>query len=166
MKTLTLKRHLTESFKSLRRNGWMSVAAISAVTVTLLLVGVLLSVLLNINKVAHDVERDVQVRVVINRGTNKEQIKQIKADLTKIKAVKKIKFSSRKQELKNVIGVYGDDFRLFQGDSNPLYDVYIVETNSPDQTIKVAKQAKKIKNVYDARYGGVAAKKLFKAVAT
>lgn len=144
----------------------MSVAAISAVTVTLLLVGVLLSVLLNINKVAHDVERDVQVRVVINRGTNKEQIKQIKADLTKIKAVKKIKFSSRKQELKNVIGVYGDDFRLFQGDSNPLYDVYIVETSSPDQTIKVAKQAKKIKNVYDARYGGVAAKKLFKAVVT
>jgi len=166
MKTLTLKRHVSESLKSLKRNGWMSVAAISAVTVTLLLVGVLLSILLNINKIAHDVEKDVQVRVVIDRGTTKEQLKDVKKELTKIKEIKKIKFSSRKQELKNVIGVYGDDFRLFQGDSNPLYDVYVVDTKEPSQTIPVAKKVKKIKHVYDARYGGVAAKKLFKAVAT
>ncbi|HAP23365.1 MAG TPA: cell division protein FtsX, partial [Lactobacillus sp.] len=39
MKTVTLKRHLKESLKSLKRNGWMSVAAVSAVTVTLILVG-------------------------------------------------------------------------------------------------------------------------------
>ena len=166
MKTLTLKRHVSESLKSLKRNGWMSVAAISAVTVTLLLVGVLLSILLNVNKIAHDVEKDVQVRVVIDRGTTKEQLKDVKKELTKIKEIKKIKFSSRKQELKNVIGVYGDDFRLFQGDSNPLYDVYVVDTKEPSQTIPVAKKVKKIKHVYDARYGGVAAKKLFKAVAT
>ena len=166
MKTLTLKRHVSESLKSLKRNGWMSVAAISAVTVTLLLVGVLLSILLNVNKIAHDVEKDVQVRVVIDRGTTKEQLKDVKKELTKIKEIKKIKFSSRKQELKNVIGVYGDDFRLFQGDSNPLYDVYVVDTKEPSQTIPVAKKVKKIKHVYDARYGGVAAKKLFNAVAT
>ncbi|MCP0886361.1 permease-like cell division protein FtsX [Ligilactobacillus sp. WILCCON 0076] len=166
MKKLTFKRHLAESLKSLKRNGWMSVAAISAVTVTLLLVGVLLSILLNVNKIAHDVENDVQVRVIIDRGTNEKQIKQIKQKLTKIDGVKKIEFSSRSEELKNIIGVYGNDFRLFRGDSNPLYDVYVVDTKSPSQTITVANKAKKIKNVYDARYGGIAAKKLFKVVGT
>ena len=39
MKPRTAKRHVIDSFKSLKRNGWMSLAAISAVTVTLLLVG-------------------------------------------------------------------------------------------------------------------------------
>lgn len=165
MKTVTLKRHLKESLKSLKRNGWMSVAAVSAVTVTLILVGVLLSILLNINKVAHDVENDVQVRVVIDRDATKEQQAQLKAKLQKIDGVQKISFSSKKNELNNVVGTYGKEFQLFKGDDNPLYDIFIVDTNSPAETISVAKKAKKLQYVYDTRYGGASAKKLFKAVA-
>ena len=111
MKSVTIKRHLRESFKSLKRNGWMSVAAVSAVTVTLLLVGVLLSILLNVNKVATDIENDVQVRVIIDRGTNKKQEAALKKKLEKIDGVKKIEFSSKKKELDNVVGVYGKEFR-------------------------------------------------------
>ena len=40
MKISTLGRHFRESFKSLGRNSWMTFASVSAVTVTLLLVGV------------------------------------------------------------------------------------------------------------------------------
>lgn len=165
MKTVTLKRHLKESLKSLKRNGWMSVAAVSAVTVTLILVGVLLSILLNINKIAHDVENDVQVRVDIARDTTKEQQAQLKAKLQKIDGVKKISFSSKKNELNNVVGTYGKEFQLFKGDDNPLHDIFIVDTNSPTETISVAKKAKKLQYVYDTRYGGASAKKLFRAMA-
>ncbi|KRN90327.1 cell-division associated ABC transporter, membrane FtsX subunit [Ligilactobacillus ceti DSM 22408] len=140
----------------------MSVAAVGAVTVTLLLVGFLLSVLMNVNKVASDIENNVQVRVIIDRGTKEKGIKQIKKSLEKIDGVESIKFSSRKQELHNVVGVYGSEFKLISGDQNPLYDVYVVDAKNPDKTIEVAKKAKKIKNVYDAKYGGTSAKKLFK----
>lgn len=166
MKAVTVKRHLAESLKSLKRNGWMSVAAISAVTVTLILVGVLLSIIFNINKVAHDVENDVQVRVIIDRGTNKDQQAELKQKLQKLTGVKSVKYSSRKNELDNVVGTYGKEFQLFKGDDNPLYDVYIVNTTSPEQTIQIAKKAKKLQYVYDARYGGASAKKLFKFVAS
>lgn len=165
MKAITLKRHLSESLKSLKRNGWMSVAAISAVTVTLILVGALLSILLNINKVAHDVENDVKVRVVIDRGTTKEQENQLREELNKISGVRKITYSSKKNELNNVVGTYGKEFQLFSGDDNPLYDVFVVDTTSAKQTISVANKAKKLDHVYDARYGGNSAKKLFKVVA-
>lgn len=97
MKSVTIKRHLRESFKSLKRNGWMSVAAVSAVTVTLLLVGVLLSILLNVNKVATDIENDVQVRVIIDRGTNKKQEAALKKKLEKIDGVKRLNFRARKR---------------------------------------------------------------------
>jgi cell division transport system permease protein len=166
MKSVTIKRHLRESFKSLKRNGWMSVAAVSAVTVTLLLVGVLLSILLNVNKVATDIENDVQVRVIIDRGTNKKQEAALKKKLEKIDGVKKIEFSSKKKELDNVVGVYGKEFNLFKGDDNPLSDVYVVNATTPKKTITVAQKAKKLRHVSDAKYGGASAKKLFSVVAS
>ena len=166
MKSVTIKRHLRESFKSLKRNGWMSVAAVSAVTVTLLLVGVLLSILLNVNKVATDIENDVQVRVIIDRGTNKKQEAALKKKLEKIDGVKKIEFSSKKKELDNVVGVYGKEFNLFKGDDNPLSDVYVVSATTPKKTITVAQKAKKLRHVSDAKYGGASAKKLFSVVAS
>ncbi|MGL1819169.1 UNVERIFIED_CONTAM: cell division protein FtsX, partial [Escherichia coli] len=43
MKAKTLSRHLREGVKNLSRNGWMTFASVSAVTVTLLLVGVFLT---------------------------------------------------------------------------------------------------------------------------
>ena len=36
----TFLRHIKESFKNIGRNGWMTFASVSAVTVTLSLVGV------------------------------------------------------------------------------------------------------------------------------
>ena len=164
MSSLTLKRHLTESLRNLKRNGWMTGAAIAAVTVTLLLVGVLLSILLNVNKVASDIENDVEVRVFIERKTTKDEQQELKKELAKVDGVKEISFSSRKKELKNVVGTYGKSFRLFSGDDNPLYDVYVVKTDSPKHTVKVAKQAEKFRHVYQTQYGGTWAKKLFKLV--
>ncbi|KRL02901.1 permease-like cell division protein FtsX [Liquorilactobacillus capillatus] len=165
MKAITFKRHLVESFRSLKRNGWMSVAAFSAVTVTLLLVGALLSVIMNVNKIASDIENDVQVRVLIDHGTSPQQREALKKKLSRLDNVQSIKFSSKKQELKNVVGSYGNDFKLFAGDDNPLNDVYIVKAKKPAQTIAVAKEARTMKNVYAAKYGGTSAKKLFKVVA-
>ncbi|MFT9372593.1 permease-like cell division protein FtsX [Liquorilactobacillus hordei] len=164
MKISTFKRHVVESLKSLKRNGWMSVAALSAVTVTLLLVGILLSILMNVNKVASDIENDVQVRVLINRGTTKEQETKLKQKLSSLDSVSKIKFSSKERELKNVIGSYGKEFKLFGGDDNPLNDVFVVSAKKPEQTVKITKEAKKMKHVYDAKYGGASAKKLFNIV--
>lgn len=144
----------------------MSVAAISAVTVTLLLVGSFISILLNINKLATDVENDVSVRVYIDLAATKEQKTQLKTDLEKLTNVDSIEYSSRESELKKVVGSYGSEFQLFGGDDNPLYDVYIVNTKSPKDTEDVAKKAEKLTYVAKVNYGGSDAKKLFSFVST
>ncbi|MCI5686394.1 MAG: cell division protein FtsX, partial [Enterococcus gallinarum] len=51
----TFFRHLLESIKSLKRNGWMTIASLSAVTITLTLVGIFLGVILNATKLAEDI---------------------------------------------------------------------------------------------------------------
>ena len=66
MKARTIRRHMKESVKNLGRNGWMTFASVSAVTVTLILVGVFLVLMMNLNKVADSIEEDVEIRVHID----------------------------------------------------------------------------------------------------
>lgn len=50
-------RHLWQSIKNLKRNGWMTVAAVSSVTITLILVGIFAAFLLNTEKLASGIEK-------------------------------------------------------------------------------------------------------------
>lgn len=164
MKGRTVRRHIGDSFRSLRRNGWMSVAAVSAVTVTLLLVGVFLSLILNFNHLSQEVENDVRVRVLVNVKANHKQIDKLEAQLKKLDHVEKVTYSNKKQELDKVVGSYGSTFKMFSGDENPLNNVFIVSTSEPKYTIPVSKDAAKLSNVDKATYGGNNTKKLFKTV--
>lgn len=60
-------RHLFESLKSLKRNGWMTVAAVSSVMITLTLVAIFASVIFNTAKLASDIENNVRVVVYIRK---------------------------------------------------------------------------------------------------
>ncbi len=160
MKFKTFGRHLRESVKSLYRNGWMTFAAASAVTVTLILVSVFFSILLNMNKLASDVENDVQINVHISLEANKQQEDELKKNIEQIDGVESVKFSSKDDELKKLVGTYGEDFELFEQD-NPLYDVYIVQAKEPSQTKQVANQIEKLKYVNDVNYGEKTVDKLF-----
>ncbi|WP_461213391.1 permease-like cell division protein FtsX [Lacticaseibacillus sp. GG6-2] len=161
-----MKRHLKDSWKSLRRNGWMSVAAVSAVTVTLLLVGIFMALLLNVNRISTQVENDVRVRVYVDRGTTKKQEAKLETQLKAMKQVKTVHYRSAKTELDTIVGSYGSQWKMFSGDKNPLNNVFMVDTKSPKATITVAKKAEKLRHVSEASYGGSTAKKLFKTVDT
>lgn len=166
MKGRTMKRHFTEAFKSIQRNGWMTVAAISAVTVTLLLVGGFLAILFNVNKLASDIENDVSVRVYIDLAADEEQATLLGEQLAEISDVDEVEFRSKDAELSQVVGSYGDDFNLFEGDDNPLYDVYVLNTTSPEFTSKVAEEAEQLDYVANVNYGGAKADKLFETMDT
>ena len=70
MKFRTIGRHTRESFKSIFRNGWMTFASLSAVAVTLVLVGVFLVILMNINAIATSIEEDVSIKVLIDTNSH------------------------------------------------------------------------------------------------
>ena len=56
-------RHLIESFKSLKRNGWMTIAAVSSVMITLGLVAIFASVIANTIKLSDDIQNSVRIVV-------------------------------------------------------------------------------------------------------
>lgn len=161
MKIRTLGRHITEAFKNVKRNGWMTLAAVSAVAVTLLLVGSFIAILLNINKLATDVEEDVSVRVYIDRAADEEGQNELESNLTELDNVESIEYVSREDELETVVGNYGEQFELFGEDDNPLRDVFVVNATEPEATSLVAEEAEGMENVADVNYGGAEADQLF-----
>ncbi|WP_028403336.1 permease-like cell division protein FtsX [Ectobacillus panaciterrae] len=166
MKANTFTRHLREGVKSLARNGWMTFASVSAVTITLLLVGVFLAVIMNMNHFASKVEKDVEIRVHIDPAASKEDQKALKANIEKISQIESIKYSSKEAELKRVIKSFGDtgkSFELFEQD-NPLKDVYIVKTKQPRDTANVAAKIEKLNYVSNVQYGKGEVEKLFSTV--
>ncbi|WP_188691285.1 permease-like cell division protein FtsX [Pullulanibacillus camelliae] len=167
MKARTLFRHFKESIKNLGRNGWMTVASISAVAVALMIVGLFLTVMLNLNQIANHIENDVEVRVYIDRTANSQEQDALKKQIQQIKDVKSIKYISRAEGLKELMKDFGKDadvIKPYQGDQNPLNDAFEIKTQKPKQTEAVANKVSKLDNVSDVSYGKGYVKKLFKVV--
>ncbi|MGZ4162241.1 MAG: permease-like cell division protein FtsX [Neobacillus sp.] len=166
MKVRTIGRHARESLKSIARNGWMTFASVSAVTVTLILVGVFFAIMMNLNKVATTIEEDVQIRVHIDVAANKQDQANLKSQIGLIPEVSSVKFSPKEQELKDLIkslGEEGKSFQLFEQD-NPLNDVFVVKTKNPTDTMKAAKKIEKMNYVAKVQYGQGKVEKLFKFI--
>lgn len=158
----TFFRHMWESIKSLKRNGWMTIASISAVAITLTMLGLFLAVILNATKVAEDVEKNVDVTTFVDIGTNEKDRNQLKKDLEGLDHVSKVTFSSKEDQLKKIQDTMGDAWDLFEGDANPLYDVFVVSASDPDHIKDVATEASALPNVFKADYGGTSSDRIFK----
>ncbi|WP_257350289.1 permease-like cell division protein FtsX [Pseudalkalibacillus decolorationis] len=168
MKFRTLGRHIKEGFKSLGRNGWMSFASISAVTVTLLLVGVFLVLLLNINAIASQIEDDVEIRVYLEKTSEEPQHQELQQQLEGIEEVSSVKYVPKEEGLQELIDSLGDEGKVFQSleDENPLPDAFAVKTERPQDTPLVADEIETLDYVSEVRYGQGTVERLFKITDT
>ncbi|WP_100487192.1 permease-like cell division protein FtsX [Sporolactobacillus pectinivorans] len=166
MRLRTLGRHVNESFKSLGRNGWMTFASVSAVTVSLILVGLFMMVLFNLNKIAGDIENDVEVRVYVDQSATKADQDQLANSLRQVKNVQSVQYESKTQGLNDLMKSLGSDKSTFEDlkNQNPLPNAFILKTKQPQQTVSVAAQVKSLPHVSDVRYGKGTVEKMFRIV--
>lgn len=164
MKARTLARHFRESIKSLGRNSWMTIASVSAVTVTLLLVGVFTTIMLNLNKVASDLENDVEIRVMIEIIPDEAEMKKIEqkliGEIKKLPDVEEVTYSSKDAELNKLVKDFGDELSLYE-QNNPLYNVLYVKAADPLKTAEVAKKIERLEHTQSVKYGEGKIEKLF-----
>ncbi|HFI0672432.1 TPA: permease-like cell division protein FtsX [Streptococcus suis] len=170
-------RHFIESLKSLKRNGWMTVAAISSVTITLTLVGLFGSVILNTAKLATDLENNVRINVYLRANSTDQaemianeageavanpDFKKVYNQIVALPNVQQVTYSSKDEQLQKLTATLGETWNLFQGDANPLYDSYIIDTTDPQYVKSVAAEIEKIDGVTEVRDGEVETERIFK----
>ncbi len=165
MNSETLKRHFRESFKSIGRNRWMTFASISAVTVTLIIVGVFMTMMMNLDKIATNLEEDVEIKVLVDLAADDAAIKELEKQLKDNPKLTEIEFSSNEEELEIMIKGYGEEFALYK-QGNPLRHVFYVKATDPQDTIKVAKEIEGYDYAFEVKYGEGKVEKLFNILNT
>ena len=160
MKARTLGRHFRESFKSIGRNGWMTFASVSAVTVTLLLVGVFVVIMMNLSKVADDLEKDVEIKVMVELTADEAALATLEEEITNISGVAEILYSPKEDELNDLVLDFGEDLRLFEQE-NPLHNVFYAKAVNPQETETVALAIDELDNTFEVKYGKGKIEKLF-----
>ncbi|GAA4719019.1 permease-like cell division protein FtsX [Brevibacillus fulvus] len=163
MKIRTLGRHIREGVKNLGRNGWMTFASISAVMITLLILGVFLILALNVNYMAQTIEKQVEIRVFLDVLADKTAVTQVEGQIKAIPNVSSVQFIDKQQGLKQFKESLGEKAYLFDGleEENPLPDSFVVKTAKPEDTPAVAKQIKAFNHVENVNYGEGTVEQLF-----
>ncbi|RXJ01707.1 ABC transporter permease [Anaerobacillus alkaliphilus] len=163
MKGRTLFRHVKEGIKNLARNGWMTFASISAVAIMLLIVGVFLLLILNLNHFATSVEEDVEVRVFIDLTATPEQQEELRKRIERVPNVDTVTYLPKEEGLEQFIESLGEQGEIFETlrSENPLYDVFVVRAVLPQQTEGIANRIEPFPYVEEVGYGKDVVEQLF-----
>ena len=152
-----LPKHFKTSLVNLWRNGAMTFSSIFAVTITLLLIGVISVLALNVQDISANIEEGVRIYVKLERSIDENAEKEVGEQIKQIKGVASATYSSKDDELSKLIDKQGEDGKeLFESyrEDNPLGAAYEVEAKDPTQLASLAKKIKDIPNVNSVNYGG------------
>ena len=155
MKVRTIEYYIREVFISLRRNNWMSVASIGTVAVSLFIFGMFLMMVMNMNKLAENMESQVQINVYLLDKVDREQARDIEKDLKKIEGVESVGFVTKDEAMERFKDRLGDQKTLLDAldETNPLPDSFEVTVTNPDLVKTAAEKMEKIDGVECAKYG-------------
>lgn len=155
MKVRTMEYYIREVFISLRRNNWMSVASIGTVAVSLFIFGMFLMMVMNMNKLAENMESQVQINVYLLDKVDREQARDIEKDLKEIEGVDTVGFVTKDEAMERFKDRLGDQKTLLDAldETNPLPDSFEVTVTNPDLVKTAAEKMEKLDGVECAKYG-------------
>ena len=99
MKISTAEYFITESLNSIRRNGLMSLASLMTVALSLLILGVFIILVMNLNHMASVLESQVQVTVYLQDTLKEVEVREIGTRITKLPGVTRVNFIAKEEAM-------------------------------------------------------------------
>lgn len=151
-----LSRNIRDSFQSVFRNFSLSLASISCITITLLVVSISMILSVNVNNFATLVERDVTIVVFLDTDISAEDIKVVEQEIKRLDNIESISFQSKgeiTEEMKNSSETFKAIMDEWTEDENPLQDTYLVKVEDINKIASTARQIGQIDGVDVIKYG-------------
>lgn len=152
----SIKRYFRDAAKSVIRNFSLSLASISCITITLIVVAFSIVLSYNVEKMTEHVSSNISIVVFLDGESTEDDLKQIKASIERLDNVDSITFKS-KQEYAEETKEMDDRFSLivdsWTEDTIPLLDSYEVKVKDIDLIGDTADKIKKMDKIFSVNYG-------------
>ena len=156
---------LSESFKGVFRNFSLSLASISCITITLILVGFSILLSYNVNNFTREIEKDMTIVVFLDRDVDEDKRNEVKSELDKMSNIKSIEFNSKnqvKESMQEESDVFDSILSQYNDQTNPLQDTYLIKVDDINEIGKTASEIEKIRYVNLVKYGEGSVEELVK----
>lgn len=151
-----LGRSIKDASNSVFRNMSLSVASISCIAITLIVVSLAMLLSYNVDNATKLIEKDFTiVSFVENKATDK-QIKEIEKLIAEMDNVESYKYKSKEEvleEAKASDDVFKTIIEGWNEDENPLQAAFLIKAKDIDEIEKTSNEIKKIEGISLVRYG-------------
>ena len=151
-------RSLRDSLKSVGRNFSLSLASITCVMITLIIVGVALIITYNVEDSTKKLKKDLSIFVFVSNDADNFDITSLETQIKGIDNVDKdyVKYKSKaeiKKEMMESNDTFENIMENWDDEENPLQNIYIVKVIDSNRIGETATAIKNLSKVSSAKYG-------------
>ena len=149
-----LSRNIRDAFYSVFRNFSLSLASISCITITLLVVTISIILTYNVNNFSSLVEKDITIVTFLNVDIDEKGRNNVQKEIEKLPNIESIEYQDKvditkdmmksSETFKNIMGSWSNE-------ENPIQSTYLVKVI--EKIADTAKKIKKIDGVDALKYG-------------
>ncbi len=154
-----------EALKSILRNGWMSLASIAVVAITLLILGSFMVLNRNVNEFTQHIKEDVQIVLYVEEEATAAVQMELQQKLIAHPEMQEVRFVSKSEAMERLMDRLGDRAHLVEyymdEESNPLRNSYELRTRIPEDIPQVAREIERYPGVDYVDYGSGVVEPLF-----
>ena len=151
-----LGRSIRDAFKSVIRNFSLSLASISCITITLIIVSIALIASFNVKNFTTAIERDMTIVVFLDNDVTEKEINQVEFDIKAIENVERYTFQTKnevKERMQEESEVFNTVLSSWEDEESPLKDTFQVKVKDIEKIKATADEIKSLENVSVVRYG-------------
>lgn len=152
----TFIRSLRDALKSVVRNFSLSLASVTCITITLIIIAAALLISENVSNFTTEIERDVTVVAFLDSDVSDEVRDEFELNLKKNMNIDNYTFKS-KSEVKDEMQEENETFSAvlseWDDSENPLKDTYTIKVHDVDKIGDTAKEIEQMEGVSSVQYG-------------
>ena len=148
-------RNVRDGFKSVGRNLSLSIASISCITITLLIISIALIASSNVENMTKLIREDFTIVAFIKLDTKDEDIKTIKKEIESYDNIESVTYQTKKEvanEMKDTSSDLAGIIDSWSDDTNPLYNTFLIKVKNSDQITQTAKKIASLDSIEKINY--------------
>lgn len=152
----TIKRYIRDAAKSVVRNFSLSLASISCIAITLIVVAFSIVISYNVENFAESIRKDVTIVIFLDSDATKDDASRIEKEIKATGNVEKLKFKTKQQQAEETAKeneVFAAIIKEWTETTNPLLDSFELKVKEVEDIKDTAAKIKKISKVNTVSYG-------------